>query len=409
MRSRRNANGRKPLRPLSRRALIAGAGIGGLSCALALAQSGFEVVIYERAAALAEFGAAVQLSPNATRVLCELGALENVRRYAFTPLAIHLRRWRNGAALTQLSLADAERRWGAPYWVIHRAHLQRALLRCVEARPEISLNLGAEIAGVSASQTGVTVGVKRGLLSTRESADLIIGADGLRSLVRERLGLGERNGAEFSGRIAYRALVEAKALAPQWREPAITLQIGPKAHLVHYPFGDGSAVNIVAVIEAARHGAEAQNPWDGEADGVRLMRAFARWSPQARALLAAAPSWRAFALYDRPCLASFAHERIALAGDAAHPMTPFLAQGAAQAIEDAGALGGALRAQSDIAQALAAYSAARAPRAARVQREARAQARLYHMRGPLALARNLTMRAFGPERLLKRYDWLYGA
>ena len=165
----------------------------------------------------------------------------------------------------------------------------------------------------------------------------------------------------------------------------------------------------MAVIESGWRGAPPENPWDGEADRPALTRAFAGWSKAAQALIAAPRNWRAWPLYTRPALPKYASGRVALAGDAAHPMVPFLAQGAAQAIEDAGALARALSANLDTAAALAAYSAERAPRAGRVQREALAQTRVYHLAGPLALARDLGMRALGPDRLIKRYDWLYGA
>ena len=198
-------------------------------------------------------------------------------------------------------------------------------------------------------------------------------------------------------------------MAPRWRENEVTLRLGPRAHLVHYPLRDASIVNLVAVIESSWRGGSGDDPWDGDGDREALNRAFRDWSTDARDLVAAPHAWRAWPLMLKSPLDRFAFGRIALIGDAAHPMTPFLAQGAAQAIEDADALARRLGAGEDVAAALAAYSQDRVARANRVQREATAQGRLYHLSGPFALARDLAMRALGPEGVLKRLDWLYAA
>ena len=393
---------------LTRRVLIAGAGIGGLSAALALGRAGFEVGLFERAAVLEEFGAGLQLTPNATRVLARLDALEAVRGFALAPRAIRILRGRDDARLARLPLEGAEARWGAPYLVLHRADLQRALIERIARQPGVALTLGAEVGGFAGDEASVTIGVKRGLVGFKERGEALIGADGLRSIVRERLGLGARDGATFSGRVAFRATLEAARVPERLLKPEITLRLGARAHLVHYPLRDGAVVNIVAVIEAAGRPEASEHPWDGAADGARLERAFAAWSGETRALIADA-QWRAWPIADRPPIASFAAGRAALLGDAAHPMAPFLAQGAAQAIEDAAALADCLAATASVPEALAAYSGPRAARAARVQRAAAAQAGLYHFSGPLALARDIAMRALGPERLLRRYDWLYRA
>ncbi|HEY1944732.1 MAG TPA: FAD-dependent monooxygenase [Roseiarcus sp.] len=393
---------------MARRALIAGAGIGGLTAALALARRDFAVEIFERAPALQEIGAGLQLSPNATRILARLDVLERVRPLATEPRAVRLLRGADGVELARLPLEDAERRWGAPYLVVHRADLQQALAEAAASKPTIALRLGAAVAGVGLEDEGVVVGLKRGPVTMRETGDVLVGADGLRSLVRDRLGLGAANAAEFIGRMAFRATVESREVAARWSEREVTLRLGAKAHLVHYPLRGGSIVNLVAVIESKGRGDQA-DPWDGAADVDALQRAFRDWSQDARALIGAARNWRAWPLFVRPPLPHFAMGRIALIGDAAHPMTPFLAQGAAQAIEDAQTLARRLAETQNVAAALFAYSNDRVERATRVQREALAQGRIYHMSGPLALARDLAMRALGPKRLLQRYDWLYAA
>ncbi len=392
---------------MARRALVAGAGIGGLTAALALARQNFQVEIFERAPVLEEFGAGLQLGPNATRVLRRLGVLEAVSALATAPRAIRILRGSDGAELTRLPIEEAERRWGAPYLVIHRADLQRALAEGATRLPNVALHLGTEVAGAGADHGGVSIGLRRGLATMREAGEVLIGADGLRSRVRERIGLGAADAARFSGRVAFRATVEADKVAARASASEVTLRLGDKAHLVHYPLREASVVNLVAVIESTWRGEKIDHPWDGAADRPTLDRAFGDWTREARALIGAAVDWRAWPLYVRPPIAQFSLGPIALVGDAAHPMTPFLAQGAAQAIEDADALARRLAECADVANALAAYSGDRVARAARVQRDALAQGRIYHMSGPLALARDLTMRALGPRRLLERYDWLY--
>ena len=388
------------------RALIVGAGIGGLTAAIALARKGLEVALFERAEALEEIGAGLQATPNATRVLARLGVLQTVEAHALAPRAIRIIRGRDGAELARLQL-NATARWGAPYLVLHRADLQRALLECAAREKSVALALGAEVAGFKEDAMGVTLGLRRGSIRLAESGDLLIGADGLRSIVRERLGLGARGEARFSGRVAFRAAVEASIAPARACEPDISLELGARAHLVHYPLRGGALVNIVAVIESDWRGAPEDDPWDGEADQAALFAAFASWSKEARRLIEAARGWRAWPLYDRAPLTTMAVGRVALIGDAAHPMLPFLAQGAAQAIEDAGALAECLAAASEIPAALAAYSKRRLARVVRVQQAAADQARLYHLAGAAALIRDLGMRALGPERLLQRYDWIY--
>jgi salicylate hydroxylase len=392
---------------LRRRAIIAGAGIGGLAAAIALSQAGFDVAIYERTEKLEEFGAGLQVTPNATRVLARLGVLGRVRQFSSKPRAVLALRGSDDAKLMRLPLDDAERRWGAEYLVIHRADLQSALAEAVGGQPGGQLSLGVTVTGFVAEGDTISVSLQRGRTKERDEADLLVGADGLRSQLRSGMGFGAPDEADFTGQVAYRAIVDAEDADARREESEIVLRLGPQAHLVQYSLRRGSIINLVATIRSTwRAGAE-DRQWDGAADRSTLERAFAGWSKEARALIGAPVQWRAWPLYCRPPIPSFSLGRAALVGDAAHPMVPFLAQGAAQAIEDAGALGRAVALAPEIPAALSIYSRDRVERAARVQREAVRQGRIYHLSGPLAFARDMTMRMLGPHRLSERYDWLY--
>jgi len=383
---------------------IAGAGIGGLTAALALATRGFRVALFDKAARLEETGAGIQLSPNAMRVLNALGLRERLMASVVAPDAVLIKA-AHGAELARLPLGPAaEQRYGAPYWMIHRGDLQAALLDAALAHPGIALTLGAAVDGCAEKPDGIAVQVLRGEHPEAHDAAALIGADGLWSRVRALAGAGDT--ARFARRTAWRALVSADAVAPDFRAPAIHLWLGRGSHLVHYPVKAGAMINIVAIAADAQpsHG------WSTAAPPDEVLTRFSSesWARPARDLLALPERWLKWPLYDRPSRPHRGRGAVTLLGDAAHPMLPFLAQGAAMAIEDAAVLAGSLAATPDDAPAaLRRYEQARAARTVRVWRAARLNDAVYHLPWPAAAARDLAMGAMGGDRLLAHYDWIY--
>ncbi len=392
----------KPMGP--RHALIAGAGIGGLCAALCLARIGWRVTLFEKAKFLDETGAGLQLSPNASAILQRLGLVERLAPTALCPQAITIRRARDGATLAQMPLADAEQRWGAPYLAVHRADFQRALLGAAARTSGISLITDAAVSGIEQSASGVRVAAGQGA-ALRAEGDCVIGADGVHSFVRQSLGLAS---ARFSGKTTWRALAEAARVPAAMRREETTLWLGRGAHLVHYPLRGGNVINVVAIVDE-RDCSGTDNFWASPGDPRFLESRFGGWDEAARELLRTAAEWRKWPLFDSRPAANWISGRVALLGDAAHAMLPFLAQGAAQAIEDAGALEAALEQSKDIEASLRAYQAMRLARATRVQKESRRQAAIYHLAGPAAFLRDMALRALSGQKMLARYDWLYDA
>ena len=390
----------------SRTILIAGAGIAGLTSALAISRHGFGVVLLEQARQLEEAGAGLQLSPNASRHLIGLGLRERLEPHEVVPQELIVGSARTGRAFVHAPLgAAAEQRYGAPYWIIHRADLQKALREAVEASPDIAIRLETRVDDFAAHANGVTVATHTAKGTIEERGIALVGADGLWSRLRARLGHDQP--PRFAGYTAWRTLVPTNSLVCELSTPTVNLWLGRGGHLVHYPVKAGHMINVVAIVRD-----EWREPgWSGYGDRTELLAHFRlrSWRGPPRELLDASGRWSKWALYDLEPLSTWGRGPVTLVGDAAHPMLPYLAQGAAMAIEDAAELGRCIAdAPDEPATAMRRYERRRLARTARAQQAAQRNSGVYHMAGVAGFLRNRALRTFGGKRLISRYDWLYG-
>lgn len=382
---------------------VSGGGIGGLAAALACARQGVPVQLLERAAQLSEVGAGIQVGPNVTRILQAWGLGEALAQVAAFPGRLQARDAQTGQVLGSLRLGErAQALYGAPYATIHRADLQ-ALLHAAALAAGVQVRLGQAVQGWRETAEGLQVNTTDGLSL---QADALVGADGVWSAVRQQL-LGDAP-ARFSGHVAYRALVAQADLPVHLRSDEVTVWMGPRLHVVHYPVRSGQWLNLVAIVQGEQ--AAQADVWDGAAHTQALMQAMGSVGTDLHERLATVPAWRQWALHDRApvnAASQMAQGRVALLGDAAHPMRPYLAQGAGMAIEDAQALAQCLSAEAgSVTAKLQAYAEQRWARNARVQARAIRNGRIFHATGPVAWGRNLSMRLMG-ERLMD-VPWLYG-
>ncbi len=388
-----------------RHVIVAGAGMAGLTAALALAHVGLRATVYEQAPQLLETGAGLQLGPNATRVLLALGLGPRLAPMVTVPEAIRVMSAGSGREIARIPLGRrVEARYGAPYWALHRGDLQAALADAADEAQDVDVALGVRVEDFAHHVNGVTVLARRGKEIGNERGIALIGADGLWSQVRQCLH--RQHPPHFSHRTAWRALVPAEAVAREFREPLVHLWLGLDAHLVHYPVKGGSVINIVGIVSD-----EWNKPgWSAPGKRDEILRHFARytWSETARELVGLPERWLKWALFERRGAVGGGAGPVTLIGDAAHPMLPFLAQGAGMAIEDAAVVADYLAQYRVPSDALRHYESARATRTQRVRDASRKQGRIYGMSGPEALVRNLGMRLLGGDRLLARQDWLYG-
>lgn len=400
---------------MKQQVVIAGGGIGGLACALALSRAGVSVHLLEQAGAFSEVGAGLQLGPNAVRVLHEWDLLDELNACAAFPDALQVRDAHSARTLGRLRLGPLARaRYGEPYATVHRADLHELLLRAARRESGVSLRLDTRL--VAYEQAGERVRVTCEDDSVVEG-DALIGCDGLWSRVRAQM-LGAQP-ARVSGHLAYRGMVRATDLPERLRQNLVTAWLGPRLHVVHYPVRCGNWFNVVAVVEGmlglghgGPPGCDPQS-WSHEAQTADLKWALGPACGELMRMIDAVSAWKLWALNDRAPMAGpneHAQGRVALLGDAAHPLRPYLAQGAAMAIEDAWTLGRLLQSQPDglvpdWPALLQRFAQTRWQRNARVQSRSQRNGTIFHADGLLRWGRNTAMGLLG-ENLLDN-PWLY--
>jgi len=382
---------------MNRRIAVIGGGIGGLTAAVALYQAGFEVNVYEQAPELTEVGGGINMAPNATRVLRGLGLAERLDREGVRPRNTHQRRWQDGRTLQRALLNPlCEELYGAPHMTIHRADL---LATIAAAFPSERVHLGHRLVDLADRGNRTEAWFENGV---RITVDVLVGADGIHSTVRNLL-LGEEEPA-FAGCVAYRGLVPVERIADLGLELGSQSWVGPGAHFVHYFVSRGRLLNFVGWTE---HDSWNREDWTDRATIARALAAFAGWHAQVRTIIAAAETCFIWALFDRDPLPRWSVGRTTLLGDACHPMYPFMGQGAAMAIEDGATLASCLRTFSDPADALWHYERLRLPRVTRLQQMSRANKTRFHMReGPAQQARDSEWANSG-DRSPDTLRWLY--
>jgi len=348
---------------------IIGGGIGGLALAGTLIRRGIEVHLFERAPAFGEVGAGIQMTPNAVKVMRELGLWEETQCASFLPQSIVGRNWKTGREMFRTPLAEAcPRLYGAEFFHIHRADLHRILLKLVPAN---AATLSAQCVSVSQTAMAATAQFADG---KEFEADILIGADGIQSTVRKSLFGNEA--PRFTGNMCWRMLIPFDK--PQFGlvTPDSSFWLGPKGHVVTYYVSAGKAVNVVAIRETE---AWVEESWNVPSNREELLAGYPGWHPNVLKLFSLAEHVFKWGLFDRDPMTTWTAGRIALLGDAAHPMLPFLSQGAAMAIEDGYVLGSVLADGADPVAALKRYERLRLPRTSRVQLESRKRGQTYHM------------------------------
>ena len=382
---------------------VVGAGLGGLTAAAALLKHGCDVTVLEQAGELGEIGAGVQLSPNAMKVMRALGLEQEVLGVSFEPGNHVIRSWKSGRVLSSTQLKGAlHAAYGAGYYGFHRADLHQVLQKAVPAE---RVRLGVKCSKVRADAQGATVVLEDG---SEIASDVVVGADGVHSVVRAAL-LGEES-PRFTGNVCWRGLVPAEAMPTGAISPDMTVWFGPGASFIYYYVRGGKLVNWVAMCEAPEWRSES---WKFEGDRNELIERYKHWHPTVRELIEKSDRYLKWALLDRDPLPRWTEGAVTLLGDAAHPMLPYLAQGACMAIEDGYALAASLaRNPGDVRGGLKEYETARRARTARVQLLARARAVENHLDSPLAqVKRNIRyalQRFADPKKHTYKIEWIYG-
>jgi 3-hydroxybenzoate 6-monooxygenase len=382
------------------RVIVAGGGIGGLAAALALARQGYAVTVLEQASSIGEIGAGIQLGPNAFSAFDALGVGEIARKRAVYTEELVMHDAIDASLVGRIPVGEAFRaRFGNPYAVIHRADVHLSLYEGTQAHRDIEFVTSARVKRFEQSDTRVTVYTEDG---RRFDGVALIGADGVKSAVREQL-IGDP--PRVSGHVVYRAVVERDNFPEDLRWNAASIWVGPNCHLVHYPLRGGEQYNVVVTF----HSRNLEEWGISEGNREEVQSYFQDICPRARQLIDLPLSWKRWATADRDPIARWCFGRTTLLGDAAHPMLQYLAQGACMAMEDAVTLGEALCVNGgDVVRALSHYERSRVARTARVALSAREMGRIYHASGVERLVRNDLWKDRTPERFYDALEWLYG-
>lgn len=376
-----------------KRVLVAGGGIGGLSASLGLAQAGFEVDVFEQSNAFGEIGAGVQISPNSTRVLHRLGLEQALRSVSFFPQGHEIRQWNSGKLLFHSLLGDKDiHRYGFPYYHVHRGDLIRILMDAVQREPNITLHADAMVMGCEGSTLILADGSVEG--------DVVVGADGIHSAVRKSIFGDEL--PRFTRNVAWRGVVPTERLPEGWVPPVTSIWLGYGQHFVNYYIRSGELVNWVGVVENSGWRVES---WLEKGEHAELKADFCGWHENIRVLIDAMDPDQCYkwALFDRDPMPRWSVGPATLLGDACHPTLPFMAQGAAMAIEDGAVLAECLLRHDCPTIALETYSSIRQPRTAKVQQNSRLNAKVFHMRPPWTWLRNPLLKHGSAVQM----DWLY--
>jgi salicylate hydroxylase len=388
--------------------LIVGGGIGGLAAALACAEKGAKPLLIERTSQFSEVGAGIQMGPNVTRTLFSWGLEKALQDYIFVPNSLCVKDAVSGQTLGTLPLGQrSQEKYGAPYVTVHRADLHQVLLQKVLSAGLTELKLQSEVDFLQEDNEGLTVSVKH--LQTGHVETLnpqaMVGADGLWSDTRNYVV--PQTAPRVTGLLAYRALLPMQVVPEFLRQQDVRVWVGSRMHAVLYPVRGGEFLNMVVIAPGQLP--ESLKDWDYDANSHDVFEALGVLHPHLKDVLEAVPIWRRWPIFDRPPLVSatqMAKGRIALLGDAAHPMRPFLAQGAGMAIEDAAALATCwARVDLSINERWQLYAEMRWARNARVQARSIRNGRIFHMQGPMRWGRDLAMRLMGES--LMDVPWLY--
>ena len=377
---------------------IAGAGIAGLATAIGLARQGYDVNVFERAGKIEEVGAGLQIGPNAVRALEALGVWPAVQPIAFQPECIVIRDGQSGQQLTSLSLGRTfEHRFGKPYLVAHRADLLNALLERARTLDNISIVTGAGVTGIGSPDEPVLEFDGQPPFK----ADILIGADGIRSAVRQHIP--QPSTPREPSHTIYRALLPSASDLPQDQHERVTLWLCNCGHVVQYPL-TGGRHNIVAIHNEVQH----LTGWNTQSSSAEVARLFETTHPDLQRTLAAATSWLKWPGCDLNPRKVWGVGKVTLLGDAAHATLPYLAQGAAMALEDAAVLARQFTHFPEaLEQALRRYETVRIPRTRKIILESRKMGDTYHLTGLMAHARNFAVRSMSSAAFRRRLAWIY--